>query len=114
MSTSVLEPDPEIMDKKIPVLPITFFSASSFPLAAPQTVSQGFGWPSWGLGVEGVNSRVGKWALHHLRESAKGKENEPRMRGWTLMDYYEEPQNALVPLLIEFNFRGRKAGEEGW
>ncbi|KAF7353720.1 PLCXc domain-containing protein [Mycena venus] len=46
LASSVLEPQPS--DKPGLVLPISYFSASSFPLAAPQTVSQGFGWPSWG------------------------------------------------------------------
>ncbi|KAJ6497237.1 PLC-like phosphodiesterase [Mycena vitilis] len=95
------------------VLPISYFSASSFPLAAPQTVSQGFGWPSWGLGVEGVNSRIGKWALDRLSEASESDE-EPHLHGWTFMDYYEEPQNALVPLLVEFNFRGRMANKKRW
>ena len=39
----------------------------------------------------------------------------PRIRGWVLMDYYEDPVDAgVIPLLVECNFRGRKAGEEGW
>ncbi|KAJ7494527.1 PLC-like phosphodiesterase [Mycena galericulata] len=109
LSTSMLLPTPG------PVLNITYFSASSFPLAAPQTVAQGFGWPSWGLGVEGVNTRVGRWALERLSEDgADGEKGEPRLRGWSFLDYYEEPKNALVPLLVEFNFRGRTVGEEGW
>ncbi|KAJ7184395.1 PLC-like phosphodiesterase [Mycena filopes] len=116
LATSVLEPQPSDAAGP-PVLPISYFSASSFPLAAPQTISQGFGWPSWGLGVEGVNSRVGKWALGQLgngvKKGEKG-EGEPYIRGWTFMDYYEEPKNALVPLLVEFNFRGRKADGKRW
>ncbi|KAF7294707.1 PLCXc domain-containing protein [Mycena indigotica] len=108
LATGVLEPRPS--DKEIPALPITYFSASSFPLAAPQTISQGFGWPRWGLGVEGVNNRTGKWALDRLSNN----EESLRIRGWTFLDYYEEPKNSLVPLLVEFNFRGRTEGEEGW
>lgn len=105
LAAGVLQPQPA--DKRGLVLPISFFSASSFPLAAPQTVSQGFGWPRWGLGVEGVNSRMGKWALDRLSEGGEKEKGEPFIHGWTFMDYYEEPQNDLVPLLVEFNFRGR-------
>ncbi|KAF6743502.1 PLC-like phosphodiesterase [Ephemerocybe angulata] len=36
-----------------------------------------------------------------------------RIRGWALMDYYSS-EKALVPLLVEFNHRGRRSGEEGW
>jgi 1-phosphatidylinositol phosphodiesterase len=116
LSTEVLQPSPAYADRQ--VLPITFFSASSFPLAAPPTISQGFGWPSWGMGVEGVNSRVAKWALEQLAGSSSGDEKakvtEPTIRGWTFMDYFTEPDNALVPLLVEFNFRGREPAQEGW
>ncbi|KAF7305177.1 PLCXc domain-containing protein [Mycena kentingensis (nom. inval.)] len=113
LATGVLEPRPS--DRDIPALPITYFSASSFPLAAPQTVAQGFGWPKWGFGVEGVNSRVTKWALERLSKGTTENDKDSlRIRGWTFMDYYEEPQNSLVPLLVEFNFRGRRDGEEGW
>ncbi|KAF7323211.1 PLCXc domain-containing protein [Mycena chlorophos] len=111
LATGVLEP--RSSDKTVPALPITYFSASSFPLAAPQTVSQGFGWPRWGLGVEGVNKRAGKWALKRLSDSVDDLDGL-RIRGWAFLDYYEEPTNALVPLFVEFNFRGRKTGEEGW
>ncbi|KAI0303502.1 PLC-like phosphodiesterase [Multifurca ochricompacta] len=72
-----------------PVLSITYFSASSFPFATPTVVSTGFGWPRFGLGVEGVNSR------------------NVTLRGWTLMDFYDKPvESGIVPLLIECNFLG--------
>ncbi|KAF9265821.1 PLC-like phosphodiesterase [Marasmius fiardii PR-910] len=131
LSTEILLPpsDPR------PTLSIAFFSASSFPFASPPTIAQGFGWPKLGLGVEGVNSRVGKWLLDTLSNCVTGnssldkrvhsrssdesekthiQEEEPRVRGWALMDYYNNPEHALVPLLVECNFRGRKVGEEGW
>lgn len=39
----------------------------------------------------------------------------PRLRGWTFMDFYEDPiKSSIVPLLVEGNFKGRKSGEEGW
>lgn len=121
-------------DSTKPVLPITYFSAASFPLAFPPTIAKGFGWPKWGLGVEGVNSKLGAWLLDQLGGDASAaypndtnnemplekrlqekSQAEPRIRGWTFLDYYSEPEGGdLVPLLIECNFRGRKQGEEGW
>lgn len=112
-----------------PLLPITYFSAASFPLAFPPTIAKGFGWPKWGLGIEGVNSLLGKWLIDKLGGSqdpeisqfaAHGDEKqaadeESRIRGWTFLDYYSQPEaSALIPLLVECNFRGRKSGEEGW
>ena len=101
----------------MPSLAITFFSASSFPLAFPPTVARGFGWPKIGLGVEGVNARVGRWLMDQLASASQldvEANQPPRLRGWALMDYYQDPENALLPLLIECNFRGRVKGEEGW
>lgn len=96
----------------IPTLSISYFSAASFPLALPSTISRGFGWPGAGFGVEGVNRRVGNWLLRTF--SCEGKklgskpgEGEPMIRGWTFMDFYEYPEDqGVVPLLIECNFRG--------
>ena len=110
-----------------PILPITYFSAALFPLALPPVVAKGFGWPAWGLGVEGVNSKLGAWLLDKLAAPVpdtadQGDEKlsqtvseEPRIRGWTFLDYYSESEvGNIVPLLVECNFRGRKEGEEGW
>ncbi|KIK54535.1 hypothetical protein GYMLUDRAFT_77051 [Collybiopsis luxurians FD-317 M1] len=127
LATEFLLPPPN--DALRPTLSIVYTSAASFPLAAPKTVAQGFGWPKWGLGVEGVNSRVGKWLLDALSGSIDGENdrdiyvdekresvqiNEPRLRGWVLADFYDRPEHSLVDLLVECNFRGRKTGEEGW
>ncbi|KAF9553828.1 PLC-like phosphodiesterase [Agrocybe pediades] len=123
-------------DASQPILPITYFSAASFPLAFPPTVAKGFGWPKWGLGIEGVNSRLGAWLLDQLggsqqsavqiarsdgcedeklRENKEAVAEEPRIRGWTFLDYYAEPEGGdIVPLLVECNYRGRKSGQEGW
>ncbi|GJJ11957.1 hypothetical protein Clacol_006195 [Clathrus columnatus] len=74
-----------------PVLSISFFSAASFPFALPQTVACGIGWPALNFGVEGVNSRVGKWILSlfgtseiaNYKESSNSlKSDIPRLRGW--------------------------------
>ncbi|GBE82695.1 hypothetical protein SCP_0410800 [Sparassis crispa] len=117
LSTQILQPD----DPPFPTLSISYFSASSFPLAFPPTIAQGFGWPRFGLGVEGVNTRVGKWLLDLFGGNVRNTDkegsagDEVRIRGWTLMDFFKDPgDNALVPLLVECNFRGRKEGEEGW
>jgi 1-phosphatidylinositol phosphodiesterase len=103
-----------------PTLSITFFSASSVPLALPPTVARGFGWPELGLGIEGVNKRVGRWLLETLgngfddNDSEKQTaEREPRLRGWVLMDFYADPENAIVPLLVECNFKGTTGGGVG-
>lgn len=40
---------------------------------------------------------------------------EPRIRGWAMLDFYSEPSGIdVVPLLVECNFLGRTPGEEGW
>ncbi|KDR81865.1 hypothetical protein GALMADRAFT_59649 [Galerina marginata CBS 339.88] len=117
-------------DATQPVLPITYFSAASFPLAFPPTVAKGFGWPKWGLGVEGVNSKLGAWLLDQLGgapaktksktattdvEKEQAVAEEPRIRGFAFLDYYSEPEGGdLLGLLVECNFRGRKSGKEGW
>ncbi|OBZ75824.1 hypothetical protein A0H81_04797 [Grifola frondosa] len=89
-----------------PILSISYFSAASFPLAFPPTVARGFGWPAFGFGVENNDVRV---------NAPEKEEGELRIRGWALMDFYTDPtDNALVPLLVECNFRGRNTGEEGW
>ncbi|KAJ2992570.1 hypothetical protein NUW54_g7900 [Trametes sanguinea] len=104
------------------------------PACSASSVAKGFGWPKWGLGIEGVNGLVGEWLLHQLSgeggEASSEKRNKQwrrrhyhergavqdvRIRGWAFMDYYAEPNYAaLVPLLVECNYRGRKKGEEGW
>ena len=111
-----------------PTLGITYFSAALIPFALPPIVAKGFGWPAWGLGVEGVNSKLGAWLLDKLAgppvpdaDAEKRtsqtvlEEEEPRIQGWTLLDYYSESEvGNIVPLLVECNYRGRKEGEEGW
>jgi 1-phosphatidylinositol phosphodiesterase len=104
-SVELLLPPPA--DVTQPVLSITYFSASSFPLATPAVVSTGLGWPSVGLGVEGVNSRVVHFLLATLRE-------DTILRAWTFMDFYDKPVGCgIVPLLIECNFRGRLKDAHG-
>ncbi|KAH0830301.1 hypothetical protein J3R83DRAFT_1669 [Lanmaoa asiatica] len=138
LSTEILISPPSL---PVPTLSISFISASSIPFALPPVIARGIGWPKWGLGFEGVNERVGKWLLdrlssdnaNHQRDPpdherrrctlpnakdtrlAPGKDAGPRIRGWVLMDYYEDPIDAgVVPLFVECNFRRRRVGEEGW
>jgi 1-phosphatidylinositol phosphodiesterase len=82
-----------------PVLSITYCSAASIPFATPSVVATGFGWPSIGLGTEGVNTRIARFLFTALKENT-------RLRAWTLMDFYDSPVGrGIVPLLIENNFR---------
>lgn len=138
LSTEILIPP---LDSPMPTLSISFTSAASIPLALPPVIARGFGWPKWGLGFEGVNDLVGKWLLAQLNSDKAIRQREsadrecqrytlmeadnaklasytdpgPRIRGWVLMDYYEDPIGAgVVPLFVECNFRGRRRGEEGW
>ncbi|KAG9318175.1 PLC-like phosphodiesterase [Chiua virens] len=129
LATEILVSPP---DSPNPTLAISFMSASSIPLALPSIIACGFGWPKWGLGFEGVNERVGKWLLDqlgadytnwqrnwsdygHPKCTADRTDNSrfgpfadagPRIRGWALMDYYEDPIGAgVIQLLVECNFR---------
>lgn len=76
-----------------------------------------------------MNTKLGVWLLDKLAgppatnvgelgtdvEKQSQVLEEPRIRGWTFLDYYSEPEGgSLVPLLVECNFRGRREGEEGW
>lgn len=86
-----------------PVLSITYCSGASFPFAAPPVVATGFGFPSLGLGTEGVNSRIARFLITSLKENTA-------LRAWTLLDFYSNSVGScIVPLLIEYNFRGRDA-----
>ncbi|KAJ1310467.1 hypothetical protein OPQ81_007200 [Rhizoctonia solani] len=122
-----------------PILGITFLSAAGGALSLPPFCALGVGWPEWGMGVEGMNSRVGRWLINRLTsaevrnadsererwslssesEELLGKgskiletlddDSEPSLpiRGWIFMDYFSEPDGALVPLLVENNFMRR-------
>jgi len=121
-SREILLPPPN--NPPVPVLSIAFFSAASFPLALPPTIANGLGWPEWGLGIEGVNSRVGRWLLSMLgstKETSAGPGkshkhdiSDTRIRGWAFMDFFAQSEDPVVPLLVECNYQGRRSGEEGW
>ncbi|KAJ4468182.1 PLC-like phosphodiesterase [Lentinula aciculospora] len=106
LATQFLLPPPN-NDNNHPTLSIIYTSAASFPFAAPKPIAEGFGWPKWGLGVEGMNPRLGKWILDRIKSSC-------RLRGWVLVDFYNQPEDSLVELLVECNFTERRSGEEGW
>ena len=120
LATQILLPPPNNLP--MPVLSITFMSAASIPLALPPLIATGFGWPTVGLGVEGVNSRFAAWLLDLLSEDPSDSTSidekplldGPRIRGWVFLDFYSSPDPGLVPLLVECNYRGRHSGEEGW
>ena len=121
-----------------PILNISFFSAANIPLALPTTVARGLGWPKWNLGIEGVNARLGSWLVDNLTGSGgqaptqttqngaaekdtgsaagsgASSADDVRIRGWAMLDFYADPDNSVLPLLIECNFQARTSGEEGW
>lgn len=106
---------PILDEPPTPTLAISYFSASSFPFASPQCIARGFGWPELGLGVEGVNGRLARRLIDMLSGECRSAQGEdPRLRGWALLDFFQDPEPALVPLLVEQNFVGRVEGEEGW
>lgn len=68
-----------------------------------------------GLGVEGVNARVARRLMDMISgECENSLYKQPRLRGWALLDFYDDPEPSIVPLLVECNFWGRVSGEEGW
>ncbi|WVW82072.1 hypothetical protein I302_104077 [Kwoniella bestiolae CBS 10118] len=93
--TPTLNPPPS------PTFTLSFFTASYFPLSLPTIIAKGFGIPSWGLGVEGVNSRMCKWLLERMA-------NGERVRACLPMDFYRQcaGEEGLAELLVQMNFIG--------
>lgn len=85
--------------------PIAFCSAASFPFAMPYHVARGFGFGWAGIGVEGVNSRMGRWLVGRLASGGGGggKEGTAWLKGAVLVDFYRS-EETLVDLLVAFNF----------
>ncbi|ODN84217.1 hypothetical protein L202_00216 [Cryptococcus amylolentus CBS 6039] len=81
-----------------PSFTLSYTSASYFPLALPTTIAKGFGWPAWGLGVEGINTRLCRAILEWM---ADGK----RIRGCLAMDFYRQCAGieGLAGLLVQMN-----------
>ncbi|KAG8953986.1 hypothetical protein FRC04_000970 [Tulasnella sp. 424] len=64
-STLITRPDPsDPMSQSHHILPMSFSSASSFPLALPCAVALGIG--VFHIGFVGVNARISQWALDVL------------------------------------------------
>ncbi|WVQ71144.1 hypothetical protein IAR50_000669 [Cryptococcus sp. DSM 104548] len=82
-----------------PPYTLSYTSASYFPLALPTTIAKGFGWPAWGLGVEGINTRLCRTILEWM---ADGKQ----IRGCLAMDFYRQcaGNEELAGLLVQMNF----------
>lgn len=63
-------------------------------------IAKGFGWPEWGLGIEGINSRLEGWLISRLMD---GK----TIRGIVPMDFYREAGSgnagAVCELLVLMN-----------
>ena len=69
-------------------------------------MARGFGFPAWGLGVEGINSRILGWLLGLI---ADGK----RIKGGLIMDFYrqtgsgsQEGNSGVSELLVLMNKMG--------
>lgn len=106
-----------------PVLPMSFSSASSIPLALPGMVATGIGVGS--VGYQGVNQRLFQWATNFLTAAGTNALVEPagtvetqdnqappnlqRVCGWLMMDFFDEP-TGLVPLLVELNWMNQNIG----
>ncbi|WWC58401.1 uncharacterized protein I303_100941 [Kwoniella dejecticola CBS 10117] len=80
---------------------LSYLSASYFPLSLPTIIAKGFGWPSWGLGVEGINSRMFRWLLERFADGQ-------RVRACLAIDFYRQCAGdaGLAELLIQMNFIG--------
>jgi len=81
-------------------LTISYASASGYPLAPPNIIAKGFGWPEWGFGIEGINSRLEGWLVRQLREGQK-------IRGIVPLDFYRQAgsddNGAICELLVLMN-----------
>ncbi|WVF70752.1 hypothetical protein IAT40_005546 [Kwoniella sp. CBS 6097] len=88
-------------------LTLSYTSASYFPLSLPTIIAKGFGFPSWGLGVEGINTRFCRYLLGLIRD-------EKKIRATVAMDFYRQcgssGGNDLAGLLVLMNFTGTGSG----
>lgn len=76
-----------------PTLGITFLSAAGGPLSLPPFCALGFGWPRWGLGVEGINARVGRWLIDRLTASGdRLDDTDSEKIQWSTASNYSEAQ----------------------
>ncbi|OCF73596.1 hypothetical protein I204_05439 [Kwoniella mangroviensis CBS 8886] len=84
-----------------PTFTLSFLTASYFPLSLPTIIAKGFGFPSWGLGVEGINSRMCRWILERMS-------NGERIRACLPIDFYRQcaGDEGLAELLVQMNLMG--------
>ncbi|WVQ97116.1 hypothetical protein IAU59_004226 [Kwoniella sp. CBS 9459] len=82
---------------------LSYTSASYFPLSLPTIIAKGFGFPAWGIGVEGINTRFCRYLLGLITD---GK----RIRATVAIDFYRQcgtsGGNDLADLLVLMNFIG--------
>ncbi|ORY28650.1 PLC-like phosphodiesterase [Naematelia encephala] len=81
-------------------LTLDYTSAASTALSLPTTMAKGFGWPQWGMGVQGINARLAFWLLRRIEEGE-------RLRGIVAMDFYRQAGatgGELAELLVAMNF----------
>jgi hypothetical protein len=76
----------------------------------PSFMARGFGLPYCGLGIRGVNARLFDWLVDRLVAAAEGHV-PPVRRATVLLDFFESPGDALVPLLLGLNFWPPSAAE---
>ncbi|WRT63949.1 uncharacterized protein IL334_000876 [Kwoniella shivajii] len=78
---------------------LSYLSASFFPLSFPTVIAKGFGFPAWGLGVEGINSRMCEWILERVV-------NREKVRACLAIDFYRQCAGdaGLAELLVQMNF----------
>jgi len=95
---------PTISSTKYPnPFTLSYTSASYFPLSLPTIIAKGFGWPDYGLGVYGINTRLMRWILERLASGEK-------VRGCCIMDFYrqtgatERDGEGLAEVLVMMNF----------
>ena len=63
-------------------------------------IAKGFGFPRWGLGVEGINSRFKQWLLDRISEAEQ-------VRACIIMDFYRQGGSVdgeVLDLLVMMNF----------
>ncbi|KIR56088.1 hypothetical protein I315_01153 [Cryptococcus gattii Ru294] len=93
-----LEPTLQPSPAYSPPFTLCYTTASYFPLSLPTIIAKGFGWPSWGLGVEGINVRMYRVLLEWIAE-------DKRVRGCVPMDFYRQcaGEEGLAALLVQMN-----------
>jgi 1-phosphatidylinositol phosphodiesterase len=98
-TTRILQPDQSVDADT--TLTISYASASGYPLSPPFAIAKGFGWPAWGFGIEGVNSRLEGWLARQLSEGRK-------VKGIVPLDFYRQDglgreDGGVMELLVLMN-----------